>query len=87
MVGLGAGSFELLQLLVKVLVELDALDDGGVGLLELLAVEVDEDDLDVVDQLVDPGQVQKRAVDGLGGRVASRQSRQPEAAARARATG
>src|SRR5690606_3550711 len=33
-------------------------------LLELVAVEAHEDGLNVVDELVDPGQVKERAVDG-----------------------
>lgn len=65
-VGFTCRLLKFLELLVKVLVELDALDDCSVGLLELLAVEADEDGLDVVDELVDPRQVEEGAVDGLG---------------------
>jgi len=52
-------------LLVEVFVELGALDDGGVGFGELVAVKVDEDGLDVVDQLLDPAEVEEGSVDGL----------------------
>lgn len=61
-------ALELPHLLVEVVVEAVALDDGGVGLLKLLPIEPDEDGLDVVDELVDPGQVEERSIDGLGGR-------------------
>ncbi len=54
-----------MQLLVKVFVELDTLDDGGVWFLQLLAVETDEDGPDVVDELVNPGKVEKRPVNCL----------------------
>ena len=60
-----ARGVQLLQLLVKVLVETGALDNGGVRLGELLAVQVDKDGLDVVDELIDPREVQQRSVDGL----------------------
>lgn len=65
MTGGGAGAVELLNLLLEVVVELMALDEGGVRLLELVAVEADEDGLDVVDELVNPCEVKKRAVDSL----------------------
>ncbi len=54
---LAAALLQLLELLVKVLVEDGALEEGRVGLLELLGVEADEDGLDVVDELIDPRQV------------------------------
>lgn len=60
-----AGCLELLELLVKVLVELEALDEGRVGLLELFPIEADEDGLDVVHELVDPREVEERSVHGL----------------------
>jgi hypothetical protein len=65
-VALGPGALELLELLVEVLVEAVALDDEGVGLVDLVAVEVYEEGLDVVDELVQPWQVQEGSVDGLG---------------------
>lgn len=42
-----------------------AFDQGGVWLLELLAVETDKDGADIVDQLVDPSQVEEGSVDDL----------------------
>src|SRR4051794_5663230 len=66
-----AGFLELLKLLVKVLVELEALDEGCVGLLELFPIEADENGLDIVHELVDPGEVKQRPIYGL--RVAVRQ--------------
>lgn len=58
MIGLTPSTFQLLQLLVEVFVEPQALNNSGVGLLELVTVQADKDGLDVVDQLVDPGEVQ-----------------------------
>lgn len=57
---------ELLVLLVKVLIELVAVYDRGVRLLQLVTVEVYKDGLEVIDKLVNPRQVQQRAVDSLG---------------------
>ncbi len=61
----GGRALELGQLLVEVLVEVVALDDGRVGLLQLVAVELYEYRLDVVHQLVDPREVEEGPVDGL----------------------
>lgn len=63
--GGGAGLVELLDLLLEVVVEVVALDEGGVRLLELIAVEADEDGLDVVDKLVNPCEVEERTVYSL----------------------
>jgi hypothetical protein len=61
-----AGLVELLDLLVEVVAEAMALDKRGVGFLQLVGVELNVDGLEVVDELVDPGEVQEGAVDGLG---------------------
>lgn len=68
----GAGSVQFLELLVEVVVEFGALDYGCVRLLELLAVQRHEYRLDVVDQLVNPGEVEEGAVHGLRARRVSR---------------
>jgi hypothetical protein len=51
--------------LVKVVVELVTVDEGGVWLFELVAVQVDEDSFEVVDELVNPGKMEKRPIDSL----------------------
>lgn len=51
------GGFEFLYLLVEVLIELGALDEGCVRLLDLVAVEGCEDGADVIDELVYPAEV------------------------------
>ena len=43
-----------MYLLVEVLVEVEAFDDSRVGLRQLVAVQVDEYGLDVVDELINP---------------------------------
>jgi hypothetical protein len=45
--------------LVEVIVELQQLNNGGVGFLELFAVAIDKDGLDVVDELVNPREVKQ----------------------------
>ena len=45
------------------------LDLCSVWLAELVAVEVDEKGADVVDEFIDPREVEEGAVDGLGTRL------------------
>jgi hypothetical protein len=45
---------QFLQLLVKVLVEFDALDKGGVRFRELVAIVAHKDGPNFVDELIDP---------------------------------
>ena len=54
-VGFATRFLEFLQLLVEVLIKFEALNNGCVWLLELLAVETDKNGLDIVDKLIDPG--------------------------------
>lgn len=49
-----AGGFELVVLLIKVLIKLVAVNECRVRLLELVAIEIDKDGLEVVDELVYP---------------------------------
>ena len=51
--------------MVEIAVEAVAFDECSVGFLELVAVQLDEDGADVVDELIDPGQVEEGSVDDL----------------------
>ncbi len=51
---LATRNLEFLELLIKVLVELDALHHRGIGLLQLVTIETDEYSLDIVDEFVNP---------------------------------
>ncbi len=57
-------AFELLHLPVKVGAELVAVDDAAELRLELCAVQADKEGAHIVEQLVDPCQVDKTLVDG-----------------------
>jgi len=49
-----AGGFELVVLLIKVLIKLVAVDECRVRLLELVAIEIDEDGFEVINKLIYP---------------------------------
>ena len=65
LVGFTGGHLKLLELLVKVFVEPNALHNGRVWLLELVAIETDKDDLDIIYEFINPGDVEKRPIDCL----------------------
>lgn len=53
----GIGLVELEELLIEVLAKGPAFDECGVRLLELVPVQANEDGLDVLDELINPGKV------------------------------
>jgi hypothetical protein len=64
-IGVCAGLVELVHLLVKVLIKVGALDESGVRFFELFAIERYKYDLDVINELVDPAEVEERSIDDL----------------------
>lgn len=54
---LSRGRFQLPQLLIEVSVEFVAMHKSRVGLFELVAIQVDEDSLQVIDKFIDPREV------------------------------